>query len=256
MLSGIAPQLTGTNFPRPAAALRVQRPGDQLLAGSALAGDEHGAVRLRELCHDAQYLLHQTAGRDDLATARVDLRAQVLDLARQRRSLGGALHGNQEPRLVERLRQVVVGACLDSVHGVVDGGERGDEDDFDVGPARLDRVEQGAAVGRAIHANVGQYDVDVGRREHRRRLLGIRGLVHDVAVLLEQDGRREADIRVIVDEEDFRGHAVPTSRRARSVASGIVNVTRAPRFSRLSTTMAPLWLCTICPTTTSPSPVP
>ena len=44
---GSAPQLTATNGPGAAGRVRVERPGDDLLAGAALAGDQDGRVAPR-----------------------------------------------------------------------------------------------------------------------------------------------------------------------------------------------------------------
>jgi hypothetical protein len=53
-----------------------------------------------------QHLLHLAACGDDLE-AGVDLRAQMLDLARQRGALGCPPDRNQQAGRVERLRQII-----------------------------------------------------------------------------------------------------------------------------------------------------
>ena len=59
-----AEQLILTNGPRFAQAVLLDRGGDQLLAGAALAGDQHRGVRSADRVHQPEHLLHPRAAAD------------------------------------------------------------------------------------------------------------------------------------------------------------------------------------------------
>ena len=64
---GRAPQWMGTNGRVGALRALVDRARHQLLAGAALAEDQHGGVRRRHALHHAQHLLHARAPGEDAA---------------------------------------------------------------------------------------------------------------------------------------------------------------------------------------------
>ena len=140
-VSGNAAQLTAMNgFARARAAL-VQRARDQLLAGAALAGDQHGRVALRDGVDAVEQPQHRRAAPDDrprAVRARLALRqlgARLLQLALERALRADALHLQDDLVDVERLGEVVVRAFLERGDRVGDRGVRGDQDD--VGARRL-----------------------------------------------------------------------------------------------------------------------
>ena len=83
---GIAAQLTLTNGLSARALGAVDRARDQLLAGAALAGDQHARPRRRDLRDLGEQRRHRRALADHLE-ALVGQRAQALDLARHRAPL-------------------------------------------------------------------------------------------------------------------------------------------------------------------------
>ena len=256
----IAPQLTGTNALCRRRALRIQRACDELLSRSALARDQHRAVACGKLLHRAQHLPHGGADADDLVRA-VDLGAQFAHFARERPTLGRTPDGDHQPFRVDRLRQVVVRPRLDGGDGILDGAVRGRHDDLGLGSLRVNRLEQARAVERALHPNVGDHDIERSLRQQRERVRRGRGLVHAVAVLLEQHRHRPSDVRLILDEQHVAG-GVRHGRNGTattaigSVASGSANVNRPPRPGTFSTSRAPPWSRTIRATIGSPRPVP
>ncbi len=83
----MAAQLTGTNGPVGAPAVGVDGLGDELLAGAALAGDEHRRVRRRDLDDAAEHLADRLRAADDvlelvalLELAREELRPRSVSL--------------------------------------------------------------------------------------------------------------------------------------------------------------------------------
>ena len=105
--------------------------GHQLLAGAALAQDQHRRIGGRHAVHEAQHLLHSRAAGDDALVARlVELGAHDHVLAHQAGLLGRLADQDVELLDARRLGQVVVGAEL---HGLDRGGhllEAGHDDDL------------------------------------------------------------------------------------------------------------------------------
>src|SRR5262249_12854896 len=89
----------------------VDGPPDQLLAGAALARDQHGGGCARHLRDEAGELLHLGVITDDLVavmTAR-QLATQERHLAFQRAFLDGAPHERQQLLVLEWLGEVIEG---------------------------------------------------------------------------------------------------------------------------------------------------
>jgi hypothetical protein len=139
----------------------VDRARDQLLAGAALAGDQHRRGRAGDPADQSEDLLHGLGPRDDVleAVLALDLALQPRDLSPQR-ALGQRLVDQEQELLdLERLGDVVVGAELDRLDRGLDRAERGDHDD-------VRRVGQGADVADQIeavevgHPQVGDHQID------------------------------------------------------------------------------------------------
>ena len=107
--------------------------GDQLLAGAAFAGDQHGGIGVGHAFHDAQDLLQQGAAADDVVEgeAVVERPAQLGVLAVQLSLLDHPVDLVPQLDVVERLLQVVQRALLDGLDRRLDGAEGGQEDDPD-----------------------------------------------------------------------------------------------------------------------------
>ena len=93
------------------ATVQVNRPGDQFLTRSTLAGDEHGHIALRHLPGGADDVLHGGAFADDpfeIPLAREQLLLHRLVLLLQRCLLRGPIHLLAEMIQIQRLFDVVV----------------------------------------------------------------------------------------------------------------------------------------------------
>ncbi len=149
---GIAAQLILMNGPVCAARLLVERLGHQLLAGAALAGDEHGGRRVRHA------LDHREDRRSSPGSAR---RARTCPCRRRRRSgtaPGAAPSGWRPPGrspsrrsvdrvLLERLLDVIERARLDRLDGLAHRAVRRDHDDRHVRVVPRGRAQDLHAVG-------------------------------------------------------------------------------------------------------------
>ena len=117
--------------------------GDQLLAGSALAANQHGDVRVRDAVDQSAHL-----GDAGVAAQQEAMRGLQLDLRSKRCELGAQLPLAQrvgqrlaERLLVERLGDEIGGA---EPHRLDHGGRvtpAGDDDDGDVAVELLDRAQ-------------------------------------------------------------------------------------------------------------------
>ena len=201
--SGSAAQLIATNGLLCALAALVQRARDQLLAGAALAGDQHARRRARDALDQAHDALHRRALADDVAGAEALLHAlpQRAVLIDDRALLERLLDHRQQFVVLERLLDVVVGAFAHRLHGLRRGRVRGDHDHLRrvVDLARLGQHAHARAVG---HREVG--DDGVERRllvQQRDRALLAFGDLDFVAVPLEQHVQHLAQARLIVDDE-------------------------------------------------------
>ena len=121
----------------------VQRARDQLLAGAALAGDEHRGLGRRDPAHQLEHPLHRRRLADQAveAEAPLQLGAQLEVVAHQRALLERALDDDVDLVDLERLGQVVVGAVLHRRDRGLGRGEGGDHDHLRVRARRLDAVE-------------------------------------------------------------------------------------------------------------------
>ena len=136
-LSGTAAQFTATNGPPAPAARPVDRPGDELLAGAALAQQQHGGVALGDRADLAHGLLHDPRAPQDSVQPLLplDLRAQPLVLAAQPVVVERSTHGHGDLGQLEGLRQVVIGALAHGLDRGLERAERGHQDDARRGPA-------------------------------------------------------------------------------------------------------------------------
>jgi len=68
--AGSAPQLTATNGPFLAGRVLVDGPRDDLLAGAALAGDQHGGIAVTQVLDQVEDAQHGRRAGDDAADRR------------------------------------------------------------------------------------------------------------------------------------------------------------------------------------------
>ena len=177
----------------------------QLLAGAALALDEHGGRAVRHLLHERHEPAKRGTGPDHVA-----LPQQVVQALLQRAVLGDQVtalerlaHDLGELGALEGLGEEVGGAVLHRPHRLLDGAEGGEQDHVDVGSDRLGLAQQLEA-GEPGHLEVGEHQVHparlqplergeaVGGQHHRVALAGQRALealAHRGVVVGHQQGR-------------------------------------------------------------------
>ena len=195
-------RVDGDEGPVTPRALMVDGPRDQLLAGSALAGDQDGGRRPGDLRDQAVELLDRGMPTDDLVEvvrAR-QLGAQECDLALERPALEGASRKRQELVLLEGLGQIVEGAELHGGHCGAHGLHGGDEDHLDALVERLDALEHLDTVHPG-QSDVEQDEVDRGGPDDVERA-GAVGHVDDFVVVLEDQPKRLPNAWVVIDDED------------------------------------------------------
>ena len=166
-VSGMAPQFTATNGRAAARREIVQGPGDQLLAGPALALDQHGGGGGRDLLHHPHHLLHRRAFGDQLRRAPRDLLAQPEVLPAQPLALLRLAQDEEHLVGAEGLAQIVVGAGLHRLdRQLVRCRTRSSRSPWSSGRSALRRPQQVEAV-HLRHAHVGDQRVVVAQPRAR-----------------------------------------------------------------------------------------
>ena len=182
--------------------------GDNFLAGSAFALQEHGGTAVRHLGDEVENLQHRLAFADDIfevvALLEGALQLDVLFFGTSP-SHGGA-HVGEKLFVVPGLGNEVSGAGLHGAHCVLHRAVGGDHDDRQAGFV-------GANFGQNLHAiAAGQGKIEQDQVERmfadalQARFAGGRGL-HGEALHLQQRLERFANPGFIVDDEHRAGEA-------------------------------------------------
>ena len=119
-----------------AGAVLVDGAGDQLLAGAALAGDQHGKGLVGDAADRLEDLLHRRAAAHEGLAREVVVRRRLRDdgrLAHQACHLQGLADHPAQLLHVERLEQVVVRPLPHRLDGGIRRPRQGDEHDRDAG---------------------------------------------------------------------------------------------------------------------------
>src|SRR4029434_7668580 len=108
----------------------MNRAGDQLFAGAALALDQYVGRQVADLGDDLEDTLHRLALSDDVlkAIARLDFSAQPLHFLSKRLLLQRALDLDENLIVVERFGDVMKSAGAHGFHRALDGSERGNQE--------------------------------------------------------------------------------------------------------------------------------
>src|SRR5690606_21158106 len=185
-----------------AVALVVDQARDQLLAGPALAGDEHGRRVARDLGGDLERARHGRRLGDDLTVASLDadFLAQPRDLAAQRFTLLRLAQRQYELVRTERLRQVVVRAGFHGVDRELDAAVRGHDDDEPHAALRLVPGQELEAA-QARHAYVAEDDVGLQLGGAREAFLAVARGLRLIAFLGQDQGDRLAQAWFVVDDQ-------------------------------------------------------
>ena len=221
-VSGSAAQLTATNGPRRAARSLVERARDQLLAGAALAEDQHGGVasaRPARRCRAASCMRGDAPDDARRADAALELRAQraVLDDAGDCFSSALRTSARRELAELERLGQVVVGALRMASTAVSTCRTRSSGARAGAGcaPAAAARTSSPSDV---VHHEVGEDHVELRGRDARGPARPPAASRPPRALALEVACRSMAEhVRVVVDDQHparaHPGASAPASRR-------------------------------------------
>ena len=187
-----------------ALAPRVQGSGREFLAGPALAGDEHGRWRVRDLMQHLCQLVRRRRTTDPPREIGVvgQGRVQVLVLPPELSVPQRPLDHHEELIEVHGFGEVVVRALLDGLDRPLNGGVRGDDDDPGHGRP-LPKLGGKLKAVHARHVNVGDDDVGLPVVEHAQRLEGIRGGPYRHLGVTEQLGEARTSGGLVVDDKDL-----------------------------------------------------
>src|SRR3569623_1103245 len=214
-------------------AVAVDRARDELLAGAALAGDQHAAARRCDLRDLPAQLRHHRRAAEQLPP-RIGL-AQRRDLARHPPPIERIAHRHHHAVPVARLLHAVGRTEPRRRDRILDRRVATDHHDRDLAElrtrvlaARLERAQQVETVG-VSELDVEQHHVDRLAPEHTLGLRDRSGFVDRVALALEHHADGAPDVLLVVDDQDrlatgfvFISHGVLLS----------FDSTRTPRRSR------------------------
>src|SRR5262249_21219942 len=212
----------------PGGTLPVDGPGDQLLAGAALAQDQHGDARPRYRLDELVKPLHLGRPADQLLEVELagQLGPAVDRLAAQGALVDGAADEGEDLLLLEGLGDVVEGAQLHRRHRGADRLDGGDQDDLHVVVEGLDLLQDGDAVDVG-QPDVQEHQVDLRRPEGLEGVGCVRGL-QDVVLVFQDQAEGIPQAGVVVHDQDDRpdpgggtvgpveGHRASTTRRDRA----------------------------------------
>ena len=166
----------------------MERPRDELLAGTALAVDQNRGAARRRLHDQVEDLLHPRGAADDLAEP-VGVRLQILAehaVLGDEAALGeGVADDGQHFVVLERLGDVVEGAPLHRGDGALDRRERGDHQHRQLVVYFLQLVERGHAV-HARHHDVDDGGVEGDRAGELEAFGGVSGEANGMALARQQ----------------------------------------------------------------------
>jgi hypothetical protein len=201
---------------RPGRSLRVRvdGAGDQLLAGSALAGDEHGDVGRSDADHPREQLTHRRGPTDQVVqlVSLAELVGEQPHVDEEPAPLERALDAHQELALLERLVQVIAGPHLHGLDGALDRAVAGHHDHLRRGRHFQRAAQHGKAVERR-HLEIGEHDVERLRQQPRERAFPAVRVRDFVALLAEDERGGGAHVPLVVDDEDARPRPRGVRRR-------------------------------------------
>ena len=213
--------------PRRERALAVDVRGEQLLAGSRFAGQQHAGVGPRDLRGLVDHVAERVAPADHLRRV-ADQLPEPLVLALQIRSLDRVLDHEEHAVAGQRLLQEVERAGSRRLDRVADRAVTGDHDHRRGIVALLQRAQDvdAVAVGKA---HVEQVQVGPARGAMRLKLGDRSADRHAVALALEDQPQRRTDVRLVVDDDDavFALHARTPSGESHGPAEAGHYVRRA-----------------------------
>ncbi len=193
--------------PARARALGVQRVGRQLLAGAALAHDEHVGVRPGHRLQKIEHPAHRRRAAQQLAETRLLGQAplEIGGLRQEAPPLQCLAHQGEHLGGVERFGDEVEGALLGGLHRLGDGGVARHDDHFERRILALELLQELEAVA------IGQDQVHQGESEFPLGHLAegrdaVPGHPDVIALTFEDDSEPVGDRGLVVYKEDARLH--------------------------------------------------
>ena len=190
----------------------MDRVGDDLLAGTALALDQHVAlVVLQALDHSAQRARLRRAPHQLWAPATSpELLLELLVAGHEPAPIDGLANRGANPvGIVEGLLEVVERPTAHASHGAFDAGVAGHDDDLDLGPGCLHLIENVEAVRRA-EEEIEQDHIESRIVEGRAHLIGARSREHPVTLGPENPLECPKQKRLVVHEEHHSARVMGT----------------------------------------------
>ncbi len=193
---GTAPVLTGTNGLVAARRVGVNRLGDQLLAGAALALDQDGGAAGRDLGDEVEEPEHRLALADDVfeVVALLQGALELDDLFFGAMPRNGGANVGEQLLVVPGLLDEVLGAGADGVDDVAHGAVGGDHDDGKVG-LHLDDARQQIDAALAGKSEIEQQQIVLVARQQLHAGGTVDGHADGEAFEREQGFERLADAR-------------------------------------------------------------
>ena len=187
--------------------------GHDFLAGAVLAAHQHVGVGRGHPLHELEHRPHRR-GLGDQLRGTVAAKQPVLALqppgAAQRASqLDLGAQGGQEPVVVPRLLDEIARAAAHRLDRLLDAAPRGHHDRRQRGVEGLELRDQlqslaaGGGVARVVE--IEEHRVEVGGLHRREHAGGRGGGLDVVALALQQQPQRLADVRLVVRDEDVGG---------------------------------------------------
>ena len=133
---------------------------------------------------------------------------ELLDLALEPRGFQRAFGHQHQPVGLERLLDEIVGAVLDGGDRGFDVAVAGDHHHRQFGMLLLDGVEQLQPVElAALQPDIEEHQVRLARHDSRKRIVAVARGARVIALVLQNPGHQIADIGLVVDNQNIRGHA-------------------------------------------------
>ena len=205
-VSGMAAQLMARNGRVGPLAVLIDRPGDQLLAGAALAADQHGDVLRRHPADRLVHLLHgRTAADQHVGRSPATGSSSGITAGTRMRRLISKARADEFAQLLQlqRLEEVVEGPELHRLDGCVRRPVAGDEDDRDLGVALMDAAED-VQTGEVGQRQIQEHDVGVVLGDHGQPFRRRGRRQHGDVRLLKAPSEGIEDSRLIIDHEQNR----------------------------------------------------
>src|SRR5205823_4173813 len=185
----------------------MDRARQHFLAGTALTEQQHRTLALRSPARLIDERA-QRGARTDQRLATGHRRAQSPIFLAELVALERLLNRYLDEARLKRLRQEVERSAPHRLHGLLDRGERGDDDHRRRYALLAETIEHGEAVG-ARQIEIKKHDIRGVVRRNFESLQTVGFLDDFVSVRGEAVGEDRADVSIVVDDQDARHFSSP-----------------------------------------------